>query len=568
MKRGFIILMLSAASMSFGWAAYLLVAPSPPPLSKIVPSGALLYLEAKDFSSLLAAWKNSPQKKQWLESAQYDVFSRSRLFLRLNDASGEFAAAAGLPPDMNFLTQVAGGQSVLALYDIGKLQFLYIAHLPSAKSLESALWQTRSKFETRSAGGVTFYLRRDPDSKREVEFAASGDYLLLATREDLIAGALTLMSGSKDRTIESEQWWSQSVAGAGPAGDLRLVLNLEKLVPTPYFRSYWIQQNITAMKDYKAAISDLFLSGKEYREERVLLKEKNAGNSAPSEGLQAVADVTGLVPQDAGLYMAKADPPPDSCLDLLQTKILAPHLEPAPPEKLTPQVQLTSGETGSGSDLETRIDQAPVQRVVSVEGSTLLKELLRNNPPRALLQVQSTDRDQEGVFVRIHSVVGLVGSADWDEAAARRALVEFVRPGLTASQLGVGWQQKEGYQELDGLWTLLAAVRGKYLLISDDPKLLSELLRNVEHKTDAKPADFMAGFNHQHEKENFASLTAMIDHPDSNPSDAPAAGRQPQFFSENIASLSSTLGGISSEKIVIRNAGDKELQTVTYQWAQ
>ena len=111
-------------------------------------------------------------------------------------------------------------------------------------------------------------------------------------------------------------------------------------------------------------------------------------------------------------------------------------------------------------------------------------------------------------------------------------------------------------------------VRGKYLLISDDPKLLSELLRNVEHKTDAKPADFMAGFNHQHEKENFASLTAMIDHPDSNPSDAPAAGRQPQFFSENIASLSSTLGGISSEKIVIRNAGDKELQTVTYQWAQ
>jgi len=468
----------------------------------------------------------------------------------------------------NFLTQVAGSQSVFALYDIGKLQFLYITRLPSAKSLESALWQTRSKFETRSAGGVTFYLRRDPDSKREVEFAASGDYLFLATREDLIAGALTLMSGSKDRTIESEQWWSQSVGAAGPAGDLRLVLNLEKLVPTPYFRSYWIQQNITAMKDYKAAISDLFLSGKEYREERVLLKDKNPGDAKPSEGLQAVADVTALVPEDAGLYVAKADPAPDSCLDLLQRKILAPHLGPAPPEKLAPQVQLTSGETGSGSDLETRIDQAPVQRVVSVEGSILLKELLKNNPIRALLQVQSTDRDQEGVFVRIHSVVGLVGSADWDETATRRALVEFARPGLTASQLGVGWQQKDGYQELDGLWTLVAAVRGKYLLVSDDPKLMSELLANVEHKTDAKPADFMAGFNHQREKGNFASLTAMIDRPDSNPSDPPAAGHQPQFFSENIASLSSTLAGICSEKIVIRNAGDKELQTVTYQWAQ
>lgn len=568
MKRRLVMLLLSAACMTFGWAAYQVVAPSQAPLSRIVPSGALLYLEAKDFSSLLAGWKGSPQKQQWLESAQYDVFSRSRLFLRLNDASEQFTAAAGLPPDMNFLTQVAGSQSVLALYDIGKLQFLYITHLPSAKSLETALWQTRSKFETRSAGGVTFYLRRDPEAKREVEFAASGDYLLLATREDLIAGALTLMSGSKDRTIEGEQWWSKSVGAAGPAGDLRLVLNLEKLVSTPYFRSYWIQQNITAMKDYKAAISDLFLSGKEYREERVLLKDKNPADATPSEGVQAVAEAAKLVPEDAGFYLAKADPTPDSCLDLLQTKILAPHLGPAPPEKLAPQVQLTSGETGSGSDLETRIDQAPVQHVVSAEGSTLLKELLKNNPPRALLQVQSTDRDQEGVFVRIHSVVGLLGSADWDEARARNALVEFVRPGLTSSQLGVGWQQKNGYQELDGLWTLVAAVRGKYLLISDNSALMDELLANVERKTDAKPADFMAGFNHKREKENFASLTTMIDQPDSNPSGTPAAGRQPQFFSENIASLSSTLAGVSSESIVIRDAGDKELQTVTYQWAQ
>ena len=88
-----------------------------------------------------------------------------------------------------------------------------------------------------------------------------------------------------------------------------MVLNLEKLVPSPYFRSYWIQQNITEMKNYKAAISDLFLSGKEYREERVLLKEQTpSGDALPDEGSQAVADVARLVPDDAGLYLAKADP--------------------------------------------------------------------------------------------------------------------------------------------------------------------------------------------------------------------------------------------------------------------
>jgi len=569
MKRLIVFLLCGAACLGLGWAAYQSVAPAEPPISKYVPADALLYLQAKDFSSLLAGWNGSPEKQQWLKSANYEVFSRSRLFLRLKEAGDQFAAAAGLPPDMNFLTQVAGSQSALALYDIGKLQFLGITRLPSANSVQSALWQARSKFETRSAGGVTFYLRRDPESKREVEFAVSGDYLLLATREDLMAGALQLMSGSKGRTIEDEEWWSQSVAAAGPSGDLRMVLNLGKLVPSPYFRSYWVQQNITDMKQYSAAVSDLSLSGNEYREERVLLKTVPlSGAASPDDGPRAVADVVNLVPDNAALYEAQADPSVDSCFDLLVTKILAPHLGPSPTEKLAPQVQLTSGETGMGSDLETRIDQGPSQSVVSAEGSSPLKVLVKNNPARAALRVQSTDREQDGVFVRIHSAVALVGSAAWDEASVRSALVDFVRPGLTASQLGVGWQQKSGYQELDGLWSLLTSVRGKYLLISDDPTLMSAMLANVSRKGDVKPAAFIAGFSHQSERDNFVRLTALTDQPSTNPGGAPAMEREPQFFSENIASLSSTLAGVSSEKIVVRDAGDKELQTVTYQWAQ
>jgi len=91
---------------------------------------------------------------------------------------------------------------------------------------------------------VDFYVRRDPESQKEVAFAVSGDYLLLATRADIMAGALQLMSGSQDRTIEAEQWWSQSAASAGPAGDLRMVMDLEKIVPSPYFRTYWVQQTL------------------------------------------------------------------------------------------------------------------------------------------------------------------------------------------------------------------------------------------------------------------------------------------------------------------------------------
>lgn len=568
MKRGTVFLLIGAICLGVSWAAFQNVPAEEPAFSRYCPAGALLYLQAKDFSSLLSDWNSSPQKQQWAKSANYEVFSNSRLLLRFKQARDQFTAAVGLPPDANFLKQMAGRQSALAIYDIGKLQFLYITQLSAGASARSGLWQTRGKFETRNAGGVTFFFRRDPESEKEIAFAVNGDHLLLATREDLMAAALQLMAGSKDRTVEAEQWWSQSVGAAGPAGDLRMVLNLEKIVPSPYFRSYWIQRNITDMKQYGGAASDLFLSGSEYREERVLLKKAPpAGGGSESDGAAGVADLIRLAPPYAGMYEAKANPSPGECFELLENKILAPHLGPAAAEKLAPQVALSNGEIGSGSDLETRIDQVTAPQSVLSDSGAPLKELFQKNRVRALLQVQATERDKDGVFVRLHSGIALLGESDWNEAAVRSSFIEFVRPGLTAGQLGVEWQQRPGLQQLNGLWELDAAVRGKYLFVSDHSDLLNQLLGNMNQKTTLKPALFAAGFDHKRERENFGRLTGLLDRSGNDPSISQGRGHTPEFFSENIGSLSSTLAAVASERIVIRDAGDKVLQTVTYEWA-
>src|SRR5574337_379827 len=104
--------------------------PAPKPnaksLASLMPAGPLLYLESPDFASLVHDWNTSSAKELWLKSDNYQVFSRSRLYLRLKEAQGQFATAAGFPPDMSLAESVAGGESVLALYDIGNLEFLYI----------------------------------------------------------------------------------------------------------------------------------------------------------------------------------------------------------------------------------------------------------------------------------------------------------------------------------------------------------------------------------------------------------------------------------------------------------
>jgi hypothetical protein len=564
MKRTLVFAVIAASLLGASWGAYRAVAPPAPELSRFIPSGPLLYLQAKDFNSLLSDWDKSAEKSTWLKSSNYEVFSRSRLFLRLKDAEGEFSSVAGVPADVNLLHQVGGEQSALALFDIGKLQFLYITRLPSAASMQSGLWQTRAKFETRSAGGVTFYFRHDPDSDREVAFAVTGDYLLLATREDLMAGALQLIAGGKDHAMEQELWWSRSISAAGEPGDLRMVLNLEKIVPSPYFRSYWIQQNITDMKQYSAAICDLTRSGNEYREQRILWKKEAAAQAPPdTKGADAVADLLRLVPAaDTGIYEAKANPDAKESLALLETKILAPHLGPAATQKLAPEVQLGSGETGSSSDLETRIDQPPVQNSPATESdsSAALKDLLVKNHVLAQLQLQGTARDSAGVFVRIHSAMVFLAESDWNENTVRAALIEFIQPALTTTQLGVEWKSAQGYIQLDGLWPLSLAVRGKYLLVSDDPALLASALANMNQKPATTTAVFASGFNHHRERQNFSVLTRLLDRGQQEPTN----DRQPEFFSGNIASLSSMFKDVSSETVIVHDANDRQTQTVTY----
>jgi hypothetical protein len=114
---------------------------------------------------------------------------------------------------------------------------------------------------------------------------------------------------------------------------------------------------------------------------------------------------------------------------------------------------------------------------------------------------------------------------------------------------------------LDGIWPLAITVRGKYLTISEDPAFLSEVIANFNQKTSAPSAAFVAGFHHQYERENFASLMKLLNTGSQSSS-------WPDFFSENIASLSFSLRNVSSEKIQVRDAPDRQTQSVTYEWTR
>jgi hypothetical protein len=339
-----------------------------------------------------------------------------------------------------------------------------------------------------------------------------------------------------------------------------MALNMEKIAVTPHFRTYWIQHNITEMQSYGSAISDLYREGATYREERVILPKKQADEAALAQSAQAVTGLLSAVPKDYGFYQAG---PSDtkSCLAVLEQKILSPRFGAARTEQLAPQVQLTGGQTGAGTDLETRIDVEPALHT-GMDPAEGLRLQMEKASPQAMMVLQASSKNADGVLLRIPAVVAVAAAADWDVPSLQRAVQDLLAPGLTAARLGLEWREvKEagGYYELDGLSPVQMAVRGKVIFLANDAALLSTVLQ-TKNQLLAQPASYSAAFSHSRERQNFYKFSSMVDQR-SITKDA-----EPQFFSQNMASFSRAFAKLDSEEMITRQTKDRIQQTVTYRW--
>src|SRR4051812_7659728 len=194
MKRTTILgLFIFGATLAGVWAAAQ-VALAPPSLSKWMPGGALLYLESSDFATQLRDWNRSDVQTKWLASKNHEQFMTTRLALKLQDAYKEFAGAAGFTPDLTALETFAGTDSALAVYDIGRLDLIYISRLPAAQLAQNALTGARSGYQSRNAAGQSYFVRQS--AGRTAAFAVAGDYVVVSTREDLLTQALELIRGN------------------------------------------------------------------------------------------------------------------------------------------------------------------------------------------------------------------------------------------------------------------------------------------------------------------------------------------------------------------------------------
>lgn len=568
-------------------------------LSSYAPQGALLAIESPDFAGLLKAWTGSKEEKGWLGSDNYAGFSRSRLFSRLSEAQGQFAATAGLAVDARFVEQVAGKRSLLAWYDIGQLQFLYVTEMAAGEAEKTPLLALRSRFEERKVGDAVFFVRTEGDPARTVAFAVRGDYLLLGTDENLMAGALQLMQQPAERTLRTEPWYAGTVAAAARTpGDLRMTLNMTKIVRSPYFRSYWVQQNITEMKSYSAALSDLYRSAGSFREERVLLAADGSAHAADED----LAPVLEYVPARAGVYRASARPLTDAVLEELEDRLLSPAPGDYRDARVAPVASLETAAMGDAASLEERIDEPSVVAQPRSAEIAPLRAVIDGAGPQAMLVFSSTDTpggeraagSSGAVFVGIHTGIVVTSPGVWSEEQLKQALLAAVAPRLSVQGSGPAWTRRgdaqQPWSELTGMQGLVLAVEGKTWVLASDESTLLRMMDAAHSETrNALMAITVAGFDHGSERAGLLRLSRVLDHragapaasvrpgaadaSAANPTDgavpsgaAEPGGSSPLFFSGNVAGLSDTFADLQSASFSETEAAGVRRQTVVYEW--
>jgi hypothetical protein len=584
----------------------------PEPLTAYVPQGSLLAIESPEFASLLSAWTSSAEEQAWLKSDNYAEFSHSRLFARLGEAQSEFATTAGLAPDAKFLARVAGGESVFAWYDIGKLEFLYITRMKPGEAAENPLLKLaqtpRGGFQMRRVGADSFYLKAktaqavgqtqgpsddrssgqseqresvEQGNPRTVAIAVHGDLLLLATREDLIANALLLAQHQGESTLRNEPWYAAAVSAVvegkdAARPDMRMTLNLARIVPSPYFRSYWVQRNVTWMKQYQSAVSDLYRTSGSIREERVLIPKSPDVAMADGE----LGPVLRYLPADSGVYRATAHPGTAAVLDELNRRLIAREAAPYRDLRIAPVADLSDRSAGTSGDLDTRIDEQPVPELPLTAAVGPLCRVIEGAGVESMLVYTSAKGaaadEGTGVFLPVHSAVVLRAAGPWDEIAVQSAFADAIAPRLTVAAIGLAWQPRqedgESWVQLRGLQALAAAVRGDTLIVASDPPTLLEVLRAgesapaVSSDGERRIARNVAGFSHTAERDRFLRLTGLLDHIGAGPSN-PGAGQTPAFFSKDMGGLSGSFKALDSETFVESTTSAHTLrQTVVYRW--
>lgn len=461
-----------------------------------LPRSPLLYAQATDLPKLIKTLEAYEADAKYLESTNFENFFNMHLGRKLVSRWKEFNEGAGFEFDLETISGFAHNRAAIAVYDIGKLEFVFAAPVSDEIFAATMLMKnTQGRFTSEEyEGGVTLYRATiEADRGRQKQallFTNLKGRLIIATSEKLLVRTIGNISGKSSNDRLADEPAFERIRESLTPHTFTVWLNLSALNSDYYFKRYWLIGSVNDLKNYEAAVCDFSFEETGVTEERrFLLKEAPMQQDMSSRQVStALTHLPGNIP----FYSLKNATGETIKAAIGQT--IDAQTEEKPIKK-----QKTSGysaedyeydyedygsldsrfDTAINEEPETVTNDAPSEQVIDI-GS-----VLDSASPESVLTFTRPEMRQAPLFVEFKrgAVFHLASPRGFDRDRFEAAIRDKLLKSATVSEDGVkiAWSTKgkNGWRQLDLpmlAWSVYYKLRGNHLFLTNDHGLLDEAL--------------------------------------------------------------------------------------------
>ncbi len=466
------------------------------------PRQALIYAQIADLPAFIKLWNKSELKEKYQESENFRDFKNNHLGRKLLSRWQEFSDAAGFPIDLDVLSKLAGNQSSLALYDAGKLEFVFIAPVSDEVFTATKFAQSRDKFteETLSDGATIYRAAVEADrgrQKQELIFTQAKGRFILTTSEKLIIQTLKNINGdgAKNRLIDDPAFKFLSEKIESHAATVWV--NQTALNDDYYFKHYWLMSDVADLKNIRAGIFDFEIGTEKIIERRKFLLDKTV-DSSPVEISDAEKTLT-FLPSDIPYYRLQSVNP-KTINEAIEKTIFS-----SPPETNKKSRKYNSAYStfnsyddysnvsydSLGGKFDETIDETEDNdKVESREIEIDFSKILKSSKPQTILTLTKPQILPPPMFVEFQraTVFHLASPKSFDRENFETAMAQKLSAQvlIDAPDIKLNWESKsentKTWRELKLPkleWNISYATIGNELIVANDSDFLCRILTDT-----------------------------------------------------------------------------------------
>ncbi len=475
------------------------------------PRGAILYAQVNDLPAFIKLWNESKFRGKYLASENYKDFANNHLGRKLASRWSEFSEASGFSMDLETAAGLTENQAAIALYDIGKLEFVFVAPMNEQVFAATKFVQNQNKFaeETLPDGTIIYRATVEADrgrQKQELIFTNAGGRFILATNEKLLAQTLSNIAGKTKNRLSDEPAFAALSENFAPRV-AAVWINQAVLNDDYYFKRYWLMSNGENLKNLRAGIFNFEIEEGKLIEQRKFLLDENV-NIAPIENVQT-AELLSFIPEDVPFYRLQSANP--KTIDEAVKSTVFNRSKPEAVQAVNHQFYFStfndyddysSGDYSSlNEDFDEEITHTGEEKIIESRFTDVdFSKLLQPAAPRSVLTFASPQILPAPLFVEFRraAIFNFASPSDFNRDDFEAAIAEKFSEQTMISAPGVklNWESAtfDGFSQRRLKIPMLGfeacyAIRGRELILANDSDFLQIVL---SQSNSSKSADSIA----------------------------------------------------------------------------